>query len=430
MFDKTSLSPNFANRKALRGLLLIIAFAFHCGPTEPESWDFDITLMPDFVCATRVRLQANISDTLHIKDIVLERDGQEILRTRLSGSDTLLADNDAPPGTTCRYRLYLEKDAKRVLSSEVVTVQTLDTTRHGVEWTILKTGGYSSSLNDVFIIDEANIWAVGYINTFDSTYNAMHWNGTDWSSKSIETFYRGRMVSEPLSSIFAFTPNDIWANACYPIHWNSISWQLYHLTEMGIDVKAIFCCWGLSGQNMFFAGSQGFCIHFNGTAWLKIATGTGLSIMDIHGLSESLFYLVGDDDHTGETTFNIYNEGRIKVHQQIGGRFRGVYATASNDIYIAGVGIHYYDGKELSEIPWPENVGLYNLESVRGNGSNDIFFAGSYGSILHYNGINWHYYKELTNRGHFKAIAVSGELIVAVGTDGPNAVICHGIRRE
>ena len=65
----------------------------------------------------------------------------------------------------------------------------MDTTSHNYTWQTFTFGGDagSSSLNDVAIIDENNIWAVGEIYFKDSLGNrirnlkcCIHWNGNKW----------------------------------------------------------------------------------------------------------------------------------------------------------------------------------------------------------------------------------------------------------
>ena len=64
----------------------------------------------------------------------------------------------------------------------------MDTTSHNFtfqSWTFGTVG--SSTLYDIAIINENNIWAVGEIMIADTsingytTYNAVHWNGGEWS---------------------------------------------------------------------------------------------------------------------------------------------------------------------------------------------------------------------------------------------------------
>ena len=109
---------------------------------------------------------------------------------------------------------------------------TPDTTSHDFTWQIDILGdGNASRLNDVCIIDENDVWAVGKIYLKDSTgefiyppYNAVHWNGTQWELKKITVIYKGNAVVAPLYGVFAFSATDIWTTSGTPIHGNGQKW--------------------------------------------------------------------------------------------------------------------------------------------------------------------------------------------------------------
>ena len=413
---------------------LAIAFLEYCGPTEPEPWGFDVELFTEFVGACQVRLRATVSDTMNIKDIVLERNEEEILRTQLAGSDTMLIDDSALPATSYNYRLHLEQKGKIVQSSEPVSVETLDTTSHDVEWTVHKLGIYGSYMRDVFIISEDDIWAVGFIQDHDSagnyiTYNAMHWDGTEWQPQRIETFYNNRIIFENTNScVYAFSRDDIWV-ADYPKHYDGVSWQLFHLHDMGIDAYPIKRCWGTSSDNIYFVGNNGFCIRYDGANWNSIPTGTSLRITDIWGVAEDHIFMVGGDESTGENVFIDSKHGSNKTFEFDSRRKSGVFVTAPNDVYLVCAGLFYYNGYDVSEIPWPDYIPKNYLESVHGNGSNDLFAAGHLQIIIHYNGKSWYSYFESNPATVYYDIKVKNDLIVAVGTNGPQAVMMIGRRK-
>ena len=68
-----------------------------------------------------------------------------------------------------------------------------DTTSHSFTWQTFEfgdDGASPSSLKDVAIINDSDIWAVGSIYLNDSTgqpdytaYNAVHWDGNKWELK-------------------------------------------------------------------------------------------------------------------------------------------------------------------------------------------------------------------------------------------------------
>ncbi len=66
-----------------------------------------------------------------------------------------------------------------------------DTTSHDFIWEIHSLGNSWSVINDIEIVDENDIWVVGWISIIETdssytgsrrnNYNLAHWNGLDWS---------------------------------------------------------------------------------------------------------------------------------------------------------------------------------------------------------------------------------------------------------
>lgn len=418
-------------------ILLIAALlcAMSCDkcPTEPEFPEFRIEISADFVGASRVRLLVSVSDSGDVREFGIKRNGEVISKSQIAGKDTLITDITAEPATAYQYQGVVYYDRKEINASEVITLTTLDTTSHEVDWKIQKIGWLSSYLRDVFIISEDDIWAVGFIQDLDSagnyiTYNATHWDGVEWKPQRIETLYDNRIIFEKTTScVFAFSYDDIWM-ADYPKHWNGTSWQLFHLHDMGIDAYPIKRCWGASSENIYFVGNNGFCIRYNGENWTIIPTGTSLRITDIWGTAADHIFMVGSDESTGKNVFIEQRNDQIKTFEFDTRLKKGVFATAPNDVYIVGAGLFYYDGYGVSEIPWPEDIPKNFLESVSGNGSNDLFAAGHLQIIIHYNGKEWYSYHESNPDIVYYDISVKEDLIVAVGTNGPESIMLMGKR--
>lgn len=102
--------------------------------------------------------------------------------------------------------------------------------------------------------------------------------------------------------------------------------------------------------------------------------------------------------------------------------------------YVVGCGI--YEKERLSDSAWknnPRDITTYYTGSVRGNHQNDVFIAGAFGEVLHYNGVSWRSYRSetaLLNDSLSGGGDVKGDLVVAAGLDGGQAVILVGKRQE
>ncbi len=97
--------------------------------------------------------------------------------------------------------------------------------------------------------------------------------------------------------------------------------------------------------------------------------------------------------------------------------------------YIGGDGL--YSTEALGN-NWIRNTELpaYYKTSVRGNNINDVFVAGAYGLLLHYNGKSWMNYKDrFPINGSFGRVDVKGDIVCAVGNDYNHAFIVTGKRQ-
>ncbi|MFA4907672.1 MAG: hypothetical protein WC602_05370 [archaeon] len=433
---------NLKAKTAMFTIFLIVAtvLAMSCKecPTEPEEYAIDISA--DFVGASRVRLLVSVSDSGDVRDFGIKRDGVVITRGQLSGKDTLITDSTVKPATDYQYQGIVFDDENVIDRSETIDVTTLDTTSHEIEWKIERFGCtyVGSHLRDVCIISEDDIWAVGSIETEETLhsdtldpYNAVHWNGGKWELERINPYYRGDSISSPMESIYAFSSSDIWANSGVPIHGDGKEWTLFHLYDMGYALSgSLLRCWGDGVNNLYFSGRKGCFVYYSNDKWTIISTNTTRNIDAIYGLSANLVYMVGSNQDNWSSNFIIYEDGKIRNIDFPDTCMQAVYATAWNDVYLVGQGLLYYDGRKISDWPWPNTLPRNLLQAIRGNGPNDIFLAGHLGTVIHYNGKTWKYYDSLNNTNTLLgAIAVKNDIIVAVGGYGQQACIYYGVRK-
>ncbi|MDD5764969.1 MAG: hypothetical protein PHW79_01775 [Candidatus Marinimicrobia bacterium] len=441
--DKGNTMPSDYNPKAKTAtftifLILATILTMSCKecPTEPDGYSIDISA--DFVGASRVRLLVSVSDSGNVREFGIKRDGAVIVKCQLSGKDTLITDNSVEPATAYQYEGIVYNNDEISDHSEPIEVTTLDTTSHEIEWTISRFGYIGSYLRDVCIISEDDIWAVGFIETEETMhndtldpYNAAHWNGTEWELRRINPItITGQNYSSSISDIYATSTNNIWAVYGIPMYYDGNSWIQYHLFNMGYEMSGILLqCWGPSSNNMYFAGTNGCFVHYSNTSWTIIETNTSRTINDIHGLSSDLVYMVGSDQDTWSSNFIIYEDGKIRNMDFPDTCVQAVYATAWNDVYLVGQGLLYYDGRKINDWQWSDDLPMNLFQSVSGNGPNDIFLAGHFGTIIHYNGKTWKYYNTLNNTNVLLgAVAVKDDVIIAVGDYGQQANIYHGVR--
>jgi len=367
----------------------------------------------------------------------------------------LLYDNELQPNKTYNYKVIIQPSNHTAIQSKTVTATTMDTTSHNFSWQTYTFGGVhgSSVLNDVAIINENDIWAVGEIHTaetdqFDSNgvwvqpYNAVHWDGNIWELKRIIVNFRGNSTFIPLEGIFAFSSNDIWVVGSLPIHGDGNNWRIYDVREITNSNLSLSKAWGTSSNNMYFVGRGGSIAHYNGSGWRKIESPTDLNINDIWGSYnnktgtwEILCVASNIFSSLDRAILNIDTNTQKVTQlptQPINGTLSSVWFKPNSKYFVTGGGGNF-EKYNLSEINWKHSIVSilrYSILKIRGNELNDIFGAGGGGEVLHFNGKTTKSYYNIAKlvNGNYYSIAVKNNLVIAVGEDNPTAVILIGNR--
>jgi len=192
--------------------------------------------------------------------------------------------------------------------------------------------------------------------------------------------------------------------------------------------------WGTSSEDFYIVGNGGNIAHYNGSKWTKIQSGTTLDITDIWG-SGNPSQILAVANNLGAN----YLTGIIKITNNsvklistypINYPMSSVWFVPNKHYYVGGSGI--YEKHLISDSLWNNrnDISKYYTTSIRGNSTNDVFTSGSYGELLHWNGMRWKSFMQQTalSSGAYGAVAVKGNLVIAVGLDSGKAVILIGKR--
>ncbi|MCF8262109.1 MAG: hypothetical protein K9J12_15135, partial [Melioribacteraceae bacterium] len=206
-----------------RLLLLLFTFYFllvSCDTTEPRN-NGVLTLSPLDASSTQIWLKVEVEPSLVGSLLNLYRNNELWGKKPLNSTSSIIVNNFGTsisgylqPSTN--YTFFAQING---IPSNTVNITTMDTTSHDFNWQTFTFGdgsGGSSYLNDVAIVDENNIWAVGMIYENGEKYNAVHWDGSEWELLAID--WDG-VVSE-LRTILAFSANDIILGNVNLLHWN------------------------------------------------------------------------------------------------------------------------------------------------------------------------------------------------------------------
>lgn len=430
-------------------ILLLISFIFIACPDPPVEDNSDTTIMLEEISTgyTDTQLRISVIDTTDEWTFLLTRNNLPILTQTVSQKDTIIYDNGLTPTTTYNYRAFWMENGERKSSSDLLTVSTGDTTSHNFTWEIDSIGFQISYFNDVAIVNEDNIWVVGYIEVPDSnavsghaTYNGAHWDGNEWELLGLHT------NAAVLNSIHYFNENDIWALGSYPIHWDGTEWTLYHLTNMGIMPAGISGeMWGSSPNDVYFVGAHGSIVHYDGSSFNVLENDRDVRMVEVKGTPDGEYVFVAGHNrgyplatqalqiHNGIVKELYFADYLEPINDEDYGWITSVSVCGDTAYFVTLGGLWKYNYRDESSKLIKE-LDNYGYRDLHVQAPNDIFTVGGGFDHVHFNGISWEYNDSFYDLYDFsnKGASFKDNIIVKVGFynygGSGGAIIVRGIR--
>ncbi|MBC8175333.1 MAG: hypothetical protein H8E82_06750, partial [Candidatus Marinimicrobia bacterium] len=273
------------HRNLVTFLMLNFAFlVFTACPDTPDEYERDTTIYLELESTGifTANLRVGVIDTTDVWIFGLSRNDSIILTSNVTAPDTIVKDVGLKPATEYIYRAYFMEDGIAVDSSLEVTAITEDTTSHNFVWEIDTLGEYGSYLKDVAIIDENNVWVVGDIQEDGGPYGVAIWDLEQWSLKKLET----ETSNVRPRGIWAFSDNNIWFASGSIYHWDGNETTLEWLRDIGTG-ETVEKIWASSQSNIFFVGNEGTIVHYDGSGFERMESGTDTPLRDIWGLDKN-----------------------------------------------------------------------------------------------------------------------------------------------
>ncbi len=434
-------------------LPLLLLF-FSCNTNEPPKDNGAITLSVEDASCIEAWINLKVENITLPAAVTLkqsENNGEEKVRQviNLTTADTLLFIDSLLPKRSYKFKAEWINKSGELKAAEATTV-TMDTTSHNFTWQTFTFGQHSSStLYDVAIINENNIWAVGEIYMNDSlgnpdphAYNAVHWDGNQWELKRIyfpTVCGSTNLSSYPAKAIFAFDDGKIWISSSgdkIAILKDGIQIDKYCLpSNVSMSINKL---WGSSSNDLYAVGNGGNIAHWDGISWKKIESGTSLNLNDIWGdlnkkTNEWEVICVASNilhSYDKEVIKIIQNRSQKLSREGIKWTLGSIWFQSNRKYYLVGSGI--YEKFRLTDTVWNfdslKTITLFHVNGVRANDINDVYVGGAYGEIIHFNGINWKSYKDLVNLsgGALLSVSVINKLIAFTGYSSGKAIILKG----
>ena len=129
----------------------------------------------------------------------------------------------------------------------------------------------TSYLNDVWIFNENNIWAVGDISpeNGETFTNILRWNGVKWNH------FEREFVSTGFTGIWAIDSNNIYLASGVIRKYENGAIKTIDLTHLTFsNNQSVNKLWGSSENNIYGVGRNGIIVHYDGSpsgaGWTKI----------------------------------------------------------------------------------------------------------------------------------------------------------------
>ena len=310
-----------------------------------------------------------------------------------------------------------------------------DTTSHSFAWTqtLLGDGG-GSILRDVAIINDTLAYAVGEMRLQDSSgqwdsqiYNLAIWNGVQWMLKRVMVEFRGNTIIPPLEGIVAFSPIGLWLVGSLPIFGDGATWTMFDLRTTLDPNLSLSTAWGSDPNEMYFAGRSGSLVRYTQGTWQKLDSGTNLPIHDIWGAKDErtgeweILAVASSSQSSENRLLQILPNNTVIALDTTGlsSFSRGIWFLPGQRYYIVGSGIH--QKKSLGNPVWnrydPGEVTRYGSATVYGQALNDVFVAGSFLELVHFNGSSWYSYENEIpfTGGALGGVSIKHDVAIVVG---------------
>lgn len=412
---------------------------FSCSTTEPPPPVKSISLAQNDTMLTEISLTIKLNNISTPAEVTLLRDNTPLLNFLMSRADTTVTDTTAEPNKSYKYKAAAKTGGETFTSGEFTAV-TMDTTTQNFTFEYFEYGdGWETAyLNDVWVFDENNIWAVGYLGWQDSigNPNIIRWNGNKWYLPK----YNGN--SSGMYGIWANDTEHIYfATGAIHKYINGIfsAEDLTHLPWQ--NGQAVHKLWGSSLSNIWGVGPGGTIVHYNGVKWEKIDFDTQWWFYEITGNTET--------DIAYAVSCTIYDAIVVKLENSTA---EIIYQKSQRDTdigawtltitenngycYLASSSLPKtaiwrinekdYSVKEIAKID--PRIGIYQSSARE---MNDMYFVGNdwtIGKLIHFNGIRFSIFdlqQQLDNYGGCYSLK---DFTVIVGRSNNKAFIVK-IRR-
>ncbi len=293
-------------------------------------------------------------------------------------------------------------------------------------------GARGSTLKDVAIVNDSNIWAVGEIYLNDSTgqpdptrYNLIVWDGVKWEIKRVPYYYQGEPFYNPIQSVFSFSSNDIWFCGNGVINWDGKKYTPVPIPSNILGSYQMNKIWGRNSNNFYIIENGGNIANYQNNNWSIIISSTTTDLLDIWGNSDgSTIWACGYDMDYSQSCILKFDGSDWQTIWSTHAVSTPPYDYLVSTIWAGDTYLYVGAGDGIYRTPLKGNDSTQKVLSlqldphrIRGSAENNMAVACDDGSIWHYNGATWFQETPTVLFRPLYSIAVSENTIIGVGFD-------------
>lgn len=263
-------------------------------------------------------------------------------------------------------------------------------------------------LNAVWGSSARDIWAVGDGGTI------LHYDGSAWKASDGKT-------TKLLRAVWGTGSGDVWAvgDSSTVRRWNGTDWQTP--AAPGAGATRLSGVWGLGVNTVFTVGTEqngqgqyeGVGYAWNGTGWTKQASLTNpANWFAVSGKGPSKGFIVGSSGAVAQYDGKDWQPSNSQAVKD----FRGILVSAMDDGWAVGSGGKIFRWDGLRWMPSPQ-VTTSDLKAVWGSSRDDVWAVGTQGTVLHYSGSAWAPVMTGTSASFLNSVAGNGPNDVWVAGD-------------
>ena len=278
-------------------------------------------------------------------------------------------------------------------------------------------------MDGVWGTSASNLYAVGHSAGSEGTM--WRFDGNKWTNVKLGLF-EGGLIPAPfdLAAIHGLSADNIFAvgthspflpGTSFIIHFDGTKWTEQQAPPDSYLLRAV---WMNASNDVWACGYNGTLLHYDGVLWKKdsvvVATppGSTLQLSSIVQIPSGEMFMLGAAYETippqmflrwtyyffrRENNLWTLRDTFVRNDGEREGRWGGyrLAVLPAGTVYSVGS----YGMFQWNETQWIKRYShINNTAAVFGSDDNNLFVAGSFGLVAHYNGSDWFEYSELVSQ--------------------------------